>query len=204
MQMSWWRYSPPGCAQGSYAEGNMSACPLFLVHFLPAFLPLLCALQSKAENAKRGNVQELDFSWACGWFCGLPVLMLSVWLHLRRIPVKHRVPTCLWWRTQSAIWAWNLSQTILIHHEYRKHSMGIFWKHPLTISNIHTECWLIEYWSWLTVPYGLGRCRCHHQGTWWAIYMLPALSLIQSKLLGCGLCSLRFSRESMREENPLR
>lgn len=101
----WWRCSPPGCAQASYTEGYMSACPLFLVHFLPVFPPLLCAVQSKAENAKRGNVQELDFSWACVWFCGLPALMLSVRLHLRRIPVKHCVPTCLWWRTQSAIWA---------------------------------------------------------------------------------------------------
>lgn len=77
----------------------------------------LFSVQSKAENAKRGDVQELDFSWACVWVCGLPVLMLSVWLHLRRIPVKHRVPTCLWWRTQSAIWALNLSQTILTHDE---------------------------------------------------------------------------------------
>lgn len=55
--------------------------------------------------------------------------------------------------------------------------------------------------GWLSVPYGLDRCRCHHQRTRWAIYMLPPDSLIYSKFPSCGLCSLSFSTG---EKNPLR
>lgn len=109
---SWWRYSPPA------VDPTLKAACLHVPSSSSFSLrSCLFSVQSKAENAKRGNVQELDFSWACVWVCGLPVVMLSVWLHFRRIPVKHRVPTCLWWRAQSAIWALNLSQTKLTHDE---------------------------------------------------------------------------------------
>lgn len=52
--------------------------------------------------------------------------------------------------------------------------------------------------GWISVPYGLDRCKCHHQRTRWATDRLPLDSLIYSKFPSCVVWA------SAQEENPLR